>query len=105
MIEKKKNHVLFYHPLYFSFFASKICNSFCTPDQPEEATKQKKDITKAYQILINEILSSRQLMKASIFLLLDKFQNYPLKNGRLPAKLPLIKNLLTLIATACPEVL
>ena len=33
---------------------------FSTPEQPEEATKQEKDITKAYQIFIDEVLGSGQ---------------------------------------------
>ena len=37
-----------------------MCNFFSTPEQPEEATKQEKDITKAYQIFIDEVLGSGQ---------------------------------------------
>lgn len=33
---------------------------FSTPEQPEEATKQEKDISQAYQIFPDEVLGSGQ---------------------------------------------
>ena len=46
--------------LRLSYFISSLISFFSTPGQPEEATKQEKDISQAYQIFPDEVLGSGQ---------------------------------------------
>ena len=50
----------FYYISNYEHSSSWPLSIFSAPEQPEEATKQEKDISKAYQIFPDEVLGSGQ---------------------------------------------